>query len=79
VVVMDLVPSVEIQMGLFEKPALKNSDRLMQSLDEVNREYGKDIVRFGVHDYGDRWKLRQDHLSKSYSTRIEHMMKVKAS
>ncbi|MFL5771694.1 MAG: Y-family DNA polymerase [Flavisolibacter sp.] len=79
VVVMDLVPSKEIQLALFEPVKPAQQERLMKSLDEVNRQFGKDVVRLGVHDYGNRWKLRQDHLSKSYTTRTEHRMKVKAS
>jgi len=78
VVAMDLVSSKEIQLALFEPCQTLHNERLMKSLDQVNQQFGKDIVRLGVHDYGNRWKLRQDHLSKSYTTRPEHRIKVKA-
>ncbi len=79
VVAMDLVPSNEIQMALFETTQTPKQKALMKSLDQVNQQFGKDVIRLGVHDYGNKWKLRQEHLSKRYTTRTEHMIKVKAS
>ena len=78
VVVMDLVPGTEIQLGMFDQHNRDKEKRLMDSMDKVNHSFGREMVRFGVQEFGERWKLKQDHLSFSYSTRLNHSIKVKA-
>lgn len=78
VIVLDLVPHKEVQMGLFDSVSREREHKLMEKVDEVNQAFGKDLVRLGVHDYGNRWKLKQDHLSSSFTTRFEQLPKAKA-
>ena len=79
VMVLDLVPANEIQLALFDEQNRERDKKLMESLDDVNKIFGKDIVRFGVHDYGTNWKLKQGNLSPSYTTRLDQLPKAKAS
>jgi DNA polymerase V len=78
VIVMDLVPSKDIQMGLFDTENREKNLQLMQSIDKVNKAFGRDMVRFGVQDYGTRWKLKQENLSPCYTTRFDQLPKAKA-
>jgi DNA polymerase V len=79
VMVLDLVPASEIQLGLFDKENRGRDQKLMDSLDKVNKAFGKDRVRFGVQSYGTSWKLKQGNLSPCYTTRLDQIPIVKAS
>ncbi|MFL5811423.1 MAG: DUF4113 domain-containing protein, partial [Flavisolibacter sp.] len=79
VMVLELVSANEIQLGLFDQQCTKKNQTLMDSIDQVNKTYGKDVLRFGVQDYGNNWKLKQGKLSRAYTTRLDELPKVKAS
>jgi DNA polymerase V len=79
VMVLDLVPAHEVQLGLFDKENRERDQKLMTSVDQVNRSFGRDLVRFGVQDFGTNWKLKQGNLSPCYTTRLDDIPKVKAS
>lgn len=78
VMVMDIVPQDQIQLGLFDKRDRQKDALLMNALDRSNRSFGKDIVRYGTQGYGKKWKLRSQMLSPCYTTRIDQVMKVKS-
>jgi DNA polymerase V len=77
VIVLDLIPETQIQLGLFDKRDRQKEKQLMMALDKTNKAFGKDIVRYGVHDYGNEWALKRDHLSKSYTTRLDQLVQIK--
>lgn len=76
VIVLDLVPEQQIQLGLFDRQNRKRNKNLMDSVDKVNSVFGKDAVRYGVQDYGKRWHLKQGNLSPQYTTNLDHIPKA---
>jgi DNA polymerase V len=78
VMVMDIVPQTQLQLGLFDKRDRAKDNRLMNALDKSNNAFGKDLVRYGTQSYGKKWKLRAEKLSPCYTTRIGDIMKVKS-
>jgi DNA polymerase V len=76
VMVLDLIPQQQIQLGIFDKPPGEKDEKLMESVDKVNSAFGKDIVRFGVQDYGTNWHLKQAHVSLQYTTKLDHLPKA---
>lgn len=78
VMVLDIVPQQQLQLGLFDTRDRAKDQALMKALDRSNHSFGKDIVRYGVQDYGKKWKLRSQKLSPCYTTRLEHIMHVKS-
>jgi DNA polymerase V len=78
VMVMDLVPADQIQLPLFEDVTRERSEKAMKALDGVNTKYGKDIVRTATQEFNKKWKLRQQYLSKRYTTRFNELAIVKA-
>jgi DNA polymerase V len=76
VMMLDLICASEIQLGLFDKQDRRRDKQIMKTLDEVNRSFGKDVVRYGVHAYGNKWKLRQNNLSPCYTTRLDQLPKA---
>jgi DNA polymerase V len=78
VMVLDLVPQQNIQLGLFDTRDRQKDQRLMAALDNTNTSYGKDIVRYASHGYGKQWKLRASRVSPCYTTRLDQIMTVKS-
>jgi DNA polymerase V len=76
VIVLDLVPDKQVQLGLFDSQNRTRDKKLMESMDKVNRVFGKDSVRYAVQDYGKNWYLKQSNLSPQYTTRLDHIPKA---
>jgi DNA polymerase V len=76
VMMLDLIPQKEVQLGLFETLTYEKDQKLMEKVDELNKVFGKDVVRFGVQDYGQNWKLKQGNLSAAYTTRLHQIIKA---
>ena len=51
----------------------------MSVMDGINQVYGHDVIRMAKQEFNTKWKLRQNHLSKCYTTRFKDLMKVKAN
>ena len=76
VLLLDLVPSTQVQLGLFDTADREREKQLMKTVDEVNKSFGRDMVRFGVQDYEETWKLRQEHISQKFTTRLDQLPKA---
>lgn len=79
VIVLDLIPENQIQLGLFDTDNREKDKAAMKAIDNVNKSFGRDVVRLGRQEFNKKWKLRQEHLSKCYTTRFDQLMIVKAS
>jgi len=77
----DLKPDTQVQASLFDPEESGKQQKLQNALkiiDQLNSSYGKDTVRYGAMGYGKKWAMRQEFLSKKYTTRIEDVIIVKA-
>jgi DNA polymerase V len=77
VVVLDLVPNTEVQASLFDVKDIKLNNKIMATMDKINKSFGKDIVRISRQGYEKSWKLRAAHLSPCYTTRIDQLFVLK--
>lgn len=81
VMLLDLVETEHAQPSLLETPAddarRARSQRLMATLDRLNREMGRDTVRFGLPRQGNAWALRCERRTPRYTTRWSELMRVK--
>ena len=78
VIVLDLVPATQIQLGLFDAQDREKDEKAMKAMDNINKTFGKDVVRMATQEFNKKWKLRQEHLSQCYTTRFDQLMIVKA-
>jgi len=77
----DLRPDSQVQSALFEPEQNEKQNKLQKALktiDELNRTYGKDTIRYGAMGFDKKWAMRQEFLSKKYTTRIEDVIIVRA-
>lgn len=77
VIVQDFVPETSVQSSMFDAGDRSKNKTIMQSLDSLNKSFGKDMIRFAVQGYERKFRLKSEWLSPKYTTRIEDIIKVK--
>ena len=78
VIVDDLVPDSSVQFSLFDKADIQKSKKVSNITDFINAKYGRDTLKLSVQGDGNEWKLRQENLSKKYTTRFQDIIKINA-
>ncbi|GED47401.1 SOS mutagenesis and repair protein UmuC [Vreelandella aquamarina] len=77
VMLMDLCDHHNEQLGLLgeQQSADKRerNERLMATLDKLNREHGKNTVRLGMHRKANAWELRCENRTPRYTTRWDEL------
>ncbi|MBS9403282.1 Y-family DNA polymerase [Halomonas sp. TRM85114] len=81
VMLLDLVDAQHRQLTLYDAAQSEaendRSQRLMAAVDRLNREMGRDTVRFCLPRDNSAWALRCERRSSRYTTRWDELMKVK--
>ncbi len=78
VIVDGLQAESSFQQDIFDKTERKKHRDLLKTIDNLNREFGRDKVKLAVQGDGKEWKLRQEKLSKRYTTNWNEIIEVKA-
>ena len=76
VMVMGLVPTLTRQLTLFEDQHAKHH-AVMQALDRIHRRFGPHRMKLANQDLNRTWKMKQEHLSKRFTTEINEIIVVK--
>ena len=76
VIVMGLTPNSETQLSFFNTSNPRHQP-LMSVVDKLNKSYGKNKIKFGNQSLGRQWKMKQEKLSKSFTTRIDEIITIK--
>lgn len=74
VIITEIVTSA--QLGLFDTVDREKREKLMQAIDKVNGEHNH-LVKLAVQGNGRDWKLKQEQLSKRYTTDINEVLTIK--
>ena len=77
VIVMGLTPNSETQLSLFNTSNPKHQP-LMSVIDQLNQSYGTNKIKFATQSLGRQWKMKQEKLSPSYTTKIKEIITIKA-
>ena len=77
VMMLDLVPDEQVQLSLFQSKDFERDGRIHQVLDGINNQMGRDMVRYGVQGFEKTYKLRCDHKSKCFTTRMSELVTIK--
>ncbi len=75
VIVMGLTLNNETQLSLFNSSNPKHQP-LMSVIDKMNKSFGTNKVKFATQSLGRQWKMKQEKLSPSFTTRIEDIIKI---
>ncbi len=76
VIIMDLVPTTQRQLHLFESQIDKH-DVLMQTIDRIHKRFGPHQMKLANQDLNRTWKMKQEHLSPRYTTVLKEVITVK--
>ena len=76
VIVDGLEPESSVQASLFDNMDLNKQRALTEITDLINKKFGRDKVRLSIQGDGKEWKLRQDKLSKKYTTRLSDIIDI---
>ena len=77
VMVLDIIPECEVQINIFDTKDRTKDKRALDAMDKINRLYGTGTVRIAVQRFDKRFRLRADHLSKKYTTRLSEVVNIK--
>ncbi|WP_264520165.1 Y-family DNA polymerase [Flavobacterium sp. N1994] len=75
VIVTEIIPENQKQFHLFEEENPKHL-KLMQVMDSFHKKTGERKIRLGSQDLQRTWKMKQEHLSKRYTTNIKEILEI---
>ncbi|WP_047536685.1 Y-family DNA polymerase [Methylotenera versatilis] len=77
VMLSELVPSAGVQTDLFSQVQVSpKSNALMAAMDKINRKMGKEAVKLASEGFTRPWKMKQENMSPSYTTKWEDLPEV---
>ena len=76
IIVSDIIPENQKQFHLFEEENPKHQ-ALMKVMDDFHKKTGERKIKLGNQDLQKTWKMRQNHLSKKYTTDFKDILEVK--
>lgn len=78
VVAYNITEDNAIQGSLFDTVDRDKQAALSKIVDEINIRNGHDTVRVAVQGYGNSWHIKNEYISKQYTTNIKDIITVKA-
>lgn len=76
IILTDLVPVDYRQKGLFVEGPDERMIRLSSVIDKLNYKFGQDKLRLGSQLYNPDWPMKQEYLSKRYTTDWKEILTV---
>lgn len=69
VMLVDISPADQLQLGLFETGDSAQSQALMQCVDQLNRRYGRGAVFFASEGTRQSWAMKRERMTQAYTTK----------
>ena len=76
VIVSELVPEGQIQGNLWHDNNNPRTKKLMKVIDQINLNKGKGSVRYAVEGSDNKWHMRQEKLSRKYTTNWKDILTI---
>lgn len=76
VILSDIIPEDQVQMNIFDQVDRKKHRNLFKVVDRINERMGRDSVRLAAQGKERKWKLKQEKLSKRYTTRWNDILEI---
>ncbi len=78
IIVTAIIPENQKQFHLFEEENPKHL-KLMQVIDAYHKKTGERKIRLGSQDLQRTWKMKQEHLSRKYTTNFNEILEIKCN
>ena len=72
-----IIPRNQVQLNLFDSQDRKKTDSLMQTLDKINDNIGRDTLKLTSSGINNSWKIGKERLSPCYTTRWSDIMTIR--
>jgi len=76
VIVQKFTPVGERQLSMFSEKDDRHTN-LMKVMDKINASFGQQKIKLACQDLKRLWKMKQEHLSPRYTTRLDEIITVK--
>jgi DNA polymerase V len=76
IILSGLVPAEKPTKRMFDDECFQRQHNLMKAIDEINRKFGKDTVRFGSVKTEGNWRMKQTRKSPCYTTSWQELLVV---
>lgn len=77
IMLMDLRDKSDGTQNLFVHEDRPKNDQLMKLVDKLNKLNGTKTLRYGTMGYkSEEWKMKQNHLTRCYTTRLTDLIKI---
>jgi DNA polymerase V len=63
-----IIPAGEVQYNMFSNYDNSKQQALSNLIDDINARYGRGALRVAAEGYAKTWKMKQEYLSKQYTT-----------
>jgi DNA polymerase V len=77
IIALGIVPKDQVQSSLWDSKGNDVNGKIMSAMDTINKYMGTDTVKICRQGYNKKWKLRMNYLSKCYTTRLDHIIKIR--
>ena len=77
VILSGIVPNNCVQQDLFDTINRNKKNKIMISIDKINNKMGRDTIRYASQNFAKKYILKQQRLSKSYTTRWSQLLEIK--
>ncbi len=68
IILLDIVPETFHQTDIFTANTPKRNGTVMQTLDNINRKYGKSTIHLAAEGFNKEWLARSNKKSPNYTT-----------
>lgn len=75
VIVGGIVPENQKQFNMFQDEPFKHRE-IMYTIDKLNAKYGTSKLKLASQALDKTWKMRQEHLSKNYTTKWTEILEI---
>lgn len=72
----EITPANDVQLNLFEEDDSEKKKKLNKAVDLLNNKFGRGSLKYAVQGYKNEWKLRQENLSKAFTTDINDIPQI---
>lgn len=72
----EITPANDVQLNLFVEDDSEKKNKLNKAVDALNGKFGRGTLKYAVQGYKNEWKLRQENLSLSYTTRLSDVPNI---
>jgi DNA polymerase V len=76
VIATDIIPEENLQCSLWDDADREKHKKLTRIMDTINTRMGKGKIKFAVQGTQRNWKMKQEKLSPSYTTRWEDLLTI---